>query len=415
MKATDFVRLLKRAHPESEVWLDASPTGYAVLKQQLLVRYPQVRGFIDELLPEGFAHGLAGISGATTNPRLVTATLVQEQDVWLPRIKTLHQDHDAVQIQQRIHAELIGHGAQLLKVLWQKSGHQQGWLSAQVDAVDVHSTERMVQQGLALARVAPNVMIKVPGSEAGYAAIEQLVAQGCSINNTFCFSVSQVAAGIEAIRRGQTTALRNGRNLSEARYVITFMIGRWGAEALLDWQAQRHGISLTAQDKRWAEISIYQTIQAFMARNPSPARLLLSSIKIDEAADGSRHCWHLEKTGEYETRYTLTPDIIEFLVQREAMGKPLQPELDTTIPLTALHKLMQLPYFRQACFEAAIAPRDFARQPAFIRARHEACMAHRRLTDFIVTELATAFSRRLAVWRGQPSSLAQVTLPGASA
>jgi transaldolase len=379
----DFVRLLKNANPDSEVWWDASPTQYSVFRRSMLARYPWVQGTIERLLPERFEPGLSGVSGATTNPRLVTTAILDESSIWLSRIQALRQDHCADQVMKTIYAELIGKGAGLLKGLWHTTGHRQGWLSAQVDARDVHDVDAMVQQGLALARTAPNVMIKVPGSEAGYLAIERLVAQGCSINNTFCFSVSQVAAGVDAIRRGQEIAARHHIDLSHARYVITFMIGRWGAEWALYQQARQRGIRLAPTDKRWGEIAIYQTIQAFMRRVDSPARLLLSSLKIDQAANGTRHCWHLEKTGEHTTCYTLTRDIIEFMIQRAASGTPLQPELGSSVPFAVLRRLMQLPYFRDACLEEAIEVQDFARHPAFIRVRHEACIAHRRLTDFI--------------------------------
>lgn len=383
MAATDFVCLLKNTHPDSEVWWDASPTQYAAFRRQLTARYPSAHHCIDQLLPERFAACMSGISGSTTNPRIVTSTLLDESYYWMPRIRTLCLDQQVEQVRQTLHAELIAKGAGLLRDLWQQTGHRQGWLSAQVDAHDIHCADRMVRQGLALAGTAPNVMIKVPGSEAGYDAIERLVAHGCSINNTFCFGVSQIAAGLAAIRRGQATALRNGKDVSGARHVVTFMMGRWGAEAQLDRQAWQRGFRLAPSEKRWGEIAIYQTIQAFLRRSNSPARLLISSIKIDQAADGSRYCWHLEKTGERETCYTLTPEIIEFLVRRAAGGRPLRPELDSAVPFDVLHKLMQLPYFREACFEGAIEVQDFARHPAFLRVRREACVAQWRLSDFI--------------------------------
>lgn len=387
MNDPDFVHLLKSMNADSEVWWDSSPTRYATFKQQLSDRYPAVRDYINQLLPGSFACCESGISGATTNPRLVTSAILDESSHWGSRIRGLAQNHNhnqsAAYIQRRVYAELIGKGAALLHNLWQHTRHRQGWLSAQVDAIDIHSAERMVGQGTALARIAPNVMIKVPGSQAGYAAIEQLVAQGCSINNTFCFSVSQFAAGLRAIRLGRETARRMGRDVSAARYVITFMIGRFGAESLLDSQAQALGIRLTPSDKRWAEIAIYQAIQALLKQSGSPARLLISSIKVDAGADGVGECWHLEKTGESETRYTLTPEIIEFLVQRQHLGRALQPATATDIPRDVLHRLMKLAYFRDAWFEGAIAVEDFARQPAFIRACHEACLAHRRLADFV--------------------------------
>ncbi|MDB6142717.1 MAG: Transaldolase [Pseudomonas sp.] len=390
MKDLDFVCLLKKANPDSEVWWDTSPTQYATFRGHLAARYPRAQGYIERLLPERFDAGECGISGATTNPRLVTSAILDESLLWLPRIQALRLDHSAEQVGQIIYAELIGKGAGLLQDLWCQTVRRQGWLSAQVDASDVHCADAMEQQGLALARTAPNLMIKVPGSEAGYVAIERLVAQGCSINTTFCFSVSQVAAGIAAIRRGQRTAIRNRIDLSGTRHVITFMMGRWGAEAALDQQANQRGMRLAPSDKRWAEVAIYQTIQSLMKRVESPARLLISSIKIDTAADGTRHCWHLEKTGEHTTCYTLTPEVIEFMVQRAAERKPLKLDLESAVPFDVLNRLMQLPYFRDACSEDAIAAQDFARHPAFIRVRHEACMAQQRLIDFIQTVCLSA-------------------------
>jgi transaldolase len=401
MMAPDFVRLLKNANPDSEVWWDSSPTQYAAFRRQMSARYPLAQDTIERLLPERFALSRSGISGATTNPRLVTSAILEKSSKWLPSIRVLRQRRSADQVRQKIYAQLITQGAGLLKDLWHASCQRQGWLSAQVDARDVHDANGMVQQGLALAHSAANVMVKVPGSEAGYQAIERLAALGCSTNNTFCFSVSQVAAGVAAIRRGQATALSNHRDISGAHHVITFMIGRWGAEAVLDQQARARGLRLSPTDKRWGEIAIYQAIQAFMARAGSPARLLMSSIKVDSMADGSRHCWHLEKTGEYTTCYTLTPAIIEFMVQRAASGDPLRADLTSGVPFDVLRKLMQLPYFRDACFEEAIKTQDFGRQPAFIRARHEACLARRRLTDFIqAADLSTA----ALTARGQTSS-----------
>ena len=382
MDDRDFVRLLKSFNANSEVWWDASPTGYAAFKQQLLHRYPTVSGYINELLPEQFACSPSGVSGATTNPRLVTAAILDESSRWVPRIQALSQTLSTAHVQERLYTELISQGASLLNPLWQQTLHRQGWLSAQVDANDIHCAERMVQQGLALSKIAPNVMIKVPGSQAGYDAIEQLVAQGCSINNTFCFTVSQFAACLRAIRLGQAVALHNGTDVSGARYVITFMIGRFGAESLLGTQARERGIELTPVDKRWAEIAIYHAIQALLLRSNSPARLLISSIKVDRMPGELSRCWHLEKTGERETCYTLTPEIIEFLVQRESIGCSVQPSA-SRVPREVLHKLMKIPYFRDARFEESIAARDFARHPAFICAHAEAVLAHQRLSDFI--------------------------------
>jgi transaldolase len=402
MNDRDFVRLLKSFNANSEVWWDSSPTHYAAFKQQLVDRYPTVSSYINQLLPEQFACSVSGVSGATTNPRLVAAAILDESSRWAPRIQALSQELNVAHVHNSLYTEFIARGAALLSPLWQQTQHRQGWFSAQVDINAVHCAERMVQEGLALTKIAPNVMIKVPGSQAGYDAIEQLVSQGCSINNTFCFTVSQFTACLRAIRMGQAAALRKGTDVSGARYVITFMIGRFGAEALLDTQAHERGIELTPVDKRWAEIAIYHAIQALLVRTRSPARLLISSIKVDPAPGGVSRCWHLEKTGERETNYTLTPEIVEFLVQRESVGCPVEPSA-SHVPREVLHKLMKIPYFRDARFEESIAACDFARHPAFTQACQEALLAHQRLDDFIQKVSLTA-PMPLPVTRAVPRS-----------
>ncbi|MEB0146247.1 hypothetical protein [Pseudomonas sp. CCC2.2] len=86
MDDRDFVRLLKSFNANSEVWWDSSPTGYSAFKQQLLHRYPTVSDYINELLPELFSCSPSGVSGVTTNPRLVTAAIIDESSMWVPRI-----------------------------------------------------------------------------------------------------------------------------------------------------------------------------------------------------------------------------------------------------------------------------------------------------------------------------------------
>ena len=61
---------------------------------------------------------------------------------------------------------------------------------------------RLVEQGLRFASLAPNMQVKVPATRAGIAAIEELTAQGVSINATVCFTVPQALAVAEAVERG---------------------------------------------------------------------------------------------------------------------------------------------------------------------------------------------------------------------
>lgn len=73
-----------------------------------------------------------------------------------------------------------------------------GPVSAEVVATD---TAGMVAEGLRLAAIADNVVVKIPMTEAGLAAVRQLAQQGVPTNVTLVFSVNQA---LLAARAGAT-------------------------------------------------------------------------------------------------------------------------------------------------------------------------------------------------------------------
>lgn len=382
MSVYGYIERLKHNNPSSEVWWDSSPAVYAPYKKHLLDKYPAAVAHIEQLMPDDLSQP-RGFSNVTTNPRLVTAVILDKREYWSSRFNVGSLSPAA--LRKQLYNEVIVEGAAVLKSLWVQSAQVDGWISAQVDPVDVRSTERMTARGLELRHLAPNVMVKVPGSLEGLASVEQLVAQGVSVNITFCFTVSQFQAGIQAIERGMATARRNGIDTRRCKYVITFMIGRFSCQPELALQAAERGFVLSTEELRWAELMIYEQIQTLVAAASVPVKTLLSSIKIDVDERGNKHCWHLEKTGQTATCYTLTPDVVEFLIERESHGKPVEPALEFhTPPASTFAKLIRIPYFYEAYFIDSIEPYDFGNHEAFINACNEANAAHRRLADYCV-------------------------------
>ncbi|MFJ5295555.1 transaldolase family protein [Pseudomonas sp. NPDC088368] len=384
MDVPEFVRLLKQRNMDSEVWWDSSPTTYIAFKHTLLMKYPSMSGVIEQWMPDALATGLNGMSGATTNPCLITQAVLSEPRRWRDFLSGLTASLSDADKARQLYDHVITLGAATMAPLWEASRRRQGWLSAQIPGAQGMTADAMVARGLQLAALAPNVMIKVPGSEEGYQAIEDLVAQGCSINNTFCFTVSQVAACLKAINAGQLRARLRGVNTDSAQYVISFMIGRLGAEREFELQAERRRLRLTASDRRWAEIAVYQAIQALMRRHQTPARLLLCSLKIDIDACGREHCWHLQRTGADTTLYTLTPQIIAFLIRRQLQKQPITPAGGwVQMPKRVLQRLIAIPYFNQAYFEGDLAPWQFAAHPAFRTASQYASDGEDTLLAFV--------------------------------
>lgn len=384
MDVPDFIRLLKQKNPDSEVWWDSSPTLYASFKNKLDTLYPELLGTPDGAPSSTLFNSSHGISGATTNPQLISQAVLKSPQVWRRYLAALPDEFTNADKVRHVYDAMLSKGAKLLRPLWLSSQGRHGWLSAQIEGGERMGVEALVARGLMLASLAPNIMLKVPGSEQGYRAIEQLVAQGCSVNNTFCFSVSQAAAYLKAVHDGQLRARVQGVSTERARYVISFMIGRLGAQRQFEEQAGQRRLNLTGPDRRWAEIAVYQAIQALLQRRQTPVRLLLCSLKIDTDVQGREHCWHLQRTGADTTLYTMTPQILEFLVRRQQGMQPISPANDwVQVPRRVLNRLTAIPYFNQAYFEGDLAPSDFASQPAFLTAGNDARAGQERLLAFV--------------------------------
>ncbi|OPA94080.1 transaldolase [Pseudomonas fluorescens] len=382
MGTLGYIERLKHNDRACEVWWDSSPVIYAPYKKYLLEKYPAAVAHIEQLMPDDFAQP-GGFASVTTNPRLVAAVILEKRDYWSSRFNLASLS--AAQLRKKLYDEVIVEGAATLMPRWVQSAQAEGWICAQVDPGDVRCSERMTARGLELQRLAANVMVKVPGSLEGFETVEQLVAQGTSVNITFCFTVTQFQAGLQAIERGLATARGKGIDTSRCKYVITFMIGRFSCQPEFSLQAAERGLALSPQAMRWAELLIYEQIQSLVGASKVPVKTLLSSIKIDVDERGNKSCWHLEKTGRTATCYTLTPDVVEFLIERESHGKPVVPANETaSVPASILATLMRIPYFCEAYFVDSIEPYDFGNHEAFINACNEANSAYRRLTDYCV-------------------------------
>lgn len=122
-------------------------------------------------------HAPLRFSGVTTNPDLIRQAMSDRTDDMTPAPSPATSG-----LAEQAYHRAIRAAAQPLLDLWTQTGGQRGWVSAQIRPSDYVSVETLVHAGRALSRLAPNVMVKVPGCEVGYQEVETLVAEGISIN-----------------------------------------------------------------------------------------------------------------------------------------------------------------------------------------------------------------------------------------
>ena len=110
--------------------------------------------------------------------------------------------------------EIVRRGAEMYLGVFQRSKYRYGYLSGQVDPRALTDRDKMIAQALELAKLSPNVMIKVPGTKEGYEVIKFLTSKGISTNNTLTFVLPQLMACAKAVKEGLEIAKQNGVDLT---------------------------------------------------------------------------------------------------------------------------------------------------------------------------------------------------------
>ena len=87
--------------------------------------------------------------------------------------------------------EMAIKGAELLKPVYDREQGLKGRISIQTNPTFYRDAEAIAKQAVHFSKLAPNMMVKIPVTNAGVAAIEEATYEGVDINATVCFSVPQ--------------------------------------------------------------------------------------------------------------------------------------------------------------------------------------------------------------------------------
>jgi len=155
------------------------------------------RTFLDEGFKELVEKGI--INGATSNPAIfknaiLTSPAYKEQLSTLSELSP-KEKYEALAIYD------IQKAADILRPLYDAG--DDGYVSIEVDPFLCDDARATIAEGIRLHKSInrPNVMIKVPATDAGYIAMESLAAAGIPVNATLIFSVDQALKCAEAFHK----------------------------------------------------------------------------------------------------------------------------------------------------------------------------------------------------------------------
>jgi transaldolase len=120
----------------------------------------------------------------------------------------------------------------VLRPVFDASDGVDGRVSIEVDPRLAHDAARTVAEAKALWWLVdrPNLLIKVPATQAGLPAITEVLSHGISVNVTLIFSLERYEAVMEAFLTGLEQAQARGHDISTMASVASFFVSRVDTE-----------------------------------------------------------------------------------------------------------------------------------------------------------------------------------------
>jgi transaldolase len=225
------------------------------------------REFLDEAF-EPLLKRIPILKGATSNPAIFQSAFANST-AYIEDKKS-YSSLQPKEIYEELACYDITLAANKLENLY-KAG-KDGFISLEVDPYLSNDAKGTVAEGIRLYNkiAKPNVMIKVPATDAGFEAMEELMSQGINVNATLIFSPAQAKGCLDAMKRG----LSRCENDLKPKAVISIFVSRFDRK--LDEKLIENGVE-ASKVGIYNAINIYQMIEK---ENVDEIRALFASTGV---------------------------------------------------------------------------------------------------------------------------------------
>jgi len=241
------------------------------------------------------------VVGVTTNPSIFSAAIsgstLYKEDILALKAEGL----STADIVTELTTSDVRQACDLFLPIFLESNQVDGRVSIEVDPRLAYNTEETIAQGKHLHALVnrPNLLIKVPATLDGLPAIEELTAQGISVNVTLIFSVPRYEAVIDAYLRGIERRVANGLSVSDIHSVASFFVSRIDADIdkKLDALTPNHPLrgkaaiaNAVLAYEAWLKVAQSQRWQKLAQLGANLQRPLWASTGVkDKAYDSTRY------------------------------------------------------------------------------------------------------------------------------
>ena len=233
------------------------------------------------------------VVGATSNPTIFQKAM-SAGDAYDEQMHELaSQGSDAAETFWALAQQDIKDACELFHPVWEAGNGRDGYVSLEVDPRLAYDTLETFREAMRLHETVdrPNLMVKIPATKPGLAAIEDVIAKGRSINVTLIFSLQRYAEVAESYIRGLERLVAEGGDPRKVASVASFFVSR------IDTEGDRRLEEVGGHDQLKGKLAVANArlayahyLQAFagprweflLSKGATPQRVLWASTSVKD-------------------------------------------------------------------------------------------------------------------------------------
>ncbi len=286
------------------------------------------------------------VVGVTSNPAIFQKA-ISGSDAYDAQIAEIVAASPTIAIKdlyETLAIEDIRAAAAVLQPVYERTNGHDGYVSLEVSPELAHNTDGTIEEAKRLFKTVsrPNLMIKIPATQAGLPAITEVIGSGINVNVTLMFSLQNYIDVANAYIAGLEQLAAAGGDLSGVASVASFFVSRVdtllddllaqnGSEAALNLQGKLAIANAKAAYKKFQEMFGSERFQKLAAKGARVQRPLWASTSTKNPA--YRDVIYAEELVGPHTVDTLPPATLDGLRDHGQIRASLEEGLDEALPM----------------------------------------------------------------------------------
>ncbi len=297
------------------------------------------------------------IVGVTSNPAIFQKA-ISGSEAYDAQIQEIVSDNPTIPIKdlyESLAIQDIQNATEILHSVYERTNGADGYVSLEVSPDLAGDTEGTIEEAKRLFKAVnrPNLMIKIPATQAGLPAITEVIGSGINVNVTLMFSLQNYIDVANAYIAGLEKLDEAGGDLSQVASVASFFVSR--VDSLLDklleetdtdearaLQGKLAIANAKAAYKKFKEIFGSDRFQKLADQGARVQRPLWASTSTKNPE--YRDILYAEELIGLDTVDTLPPVTLEGLKDHGQIRNSLEEELDEAPALLERLKALNIDY-----------------------------------------------------------------------